>query len=155
MAGVLQCMLHCGAWLQSFHEPEGQVARCNGWNAFLNMILRWFIALVLSIPTLMPCPVCLALIVSYHFRRFVRCNRMSGCHVGLWMNSLRNKDRTPALGKLFNGWKMIVSLGYFRSTCLRIPKHCGFSLHIWFCRMGCYIGGGKMFSAMGFIEGCS
>eukprot|EP00731_Ephydatia_muelleri_P033694 Em0035g31a len=41
----------------------------DGWNAFLNMILRWFIALVLSIPTLMPCPVCLALSVSYHFRR--------------------------------------------------------------------------------------
>ena len=59
-----------------------------------------------------------ALSVSYHFRRFVRCNRISGCHVGLWMNLLRNKDRTPALGKLFNGWKMIVSLGYFRSTCM-------------------------------------
>ncbi|KAL5484318.1 hypothetical protein EMCRGX_G020792 [Ephydatia muelleri] len=149
---VLQCgqtMLPCGGCRVSMNQ---RVKWLDGWNAFLNMILRWFIALVLSIPTLMPCPVCLALSVSYHFRRFVRCNRISGCHVGLWMNLLRNKDRTSALGKLFNGWKMIVSLGYFQSTCLRIPKHCGLSLHIWFCRMGCYIGGGKMFPARGFIE---
>eukprot|EP00731_Ephydatia_muelleri_P037156 Em0403g5a len=86
-------------WLQSFHEPEGQVA-------------RW-----------------LECLSEYDFEVVHRpglcdaINRMSGCHVGLWMNLLRNKDRTPALGKLFNGWKMIVSLGYFRSTCLRIPKH--------------------------------
>ena len=38
-----------------------RVKLLDGSNAFLNMILRWFIALVLSIPTLMPCPVCLAL----------------------------------------------------------------------------------------------
>ena len=123
--------LHCGGCRVFMNQ---RVKLLDGSNAFLNM--RWFIALVLSIPTLMPCPVCLALSVSYHFRRFVRCNRISGCHVGLWTNLLRNKDRTPALGKLFNGWKMIVSLGYFRSTCLRIPKHCGLSLHIWFLQNG-------------------
>ena len=98
-------MLHCGGCRVSMNQ---RVKWLDGWNAFLNMILRWSIALVLSMLTLMPCPVCLALSVSYHFRRFVRCNRISGCHVGLWMNLLRNKDRTPALGKLFNGWKMIV-----------------------------------------------
>ena len=140
-------------WLQSFHEPEGQVAR------WLQCLSEYDFEVVHRPGTKhtnadalsrMPCPQC-----QLSFPQVVRCNRISGCHVGLWMNLLRNKDRTPALGKLFNGWKMIVSLGYFRSTCLRIPKHCGLNLHIWFCRMGCYIGGGKMFPARGFIEGCS
>ncbi|KAL5475209.1 hypothetical protein EMCRGX_G027282 [Ephydatia muelleri] len=66
---VLQCgqtMLPCGGCRVSMNQ---RVKWLDGWNAFLNMILRWFIALVLSIPTLMPCPVCLALSVSYHFRR--------------------------------------------------------------------------------------
>eukprot|EP00731_Ephydatia_muelleri_P019297 Em0012g122a len=66
---VLQCgqtMLPYGGCRVSMNQ---RVKWLDGCNAFLNMILRWFIALVLSIPTLMPCPVCLALSVSYHFRR--------------------------------------------------------------------------------------
>eukprot|EP00731_Ephydatia_muelleri_P008792 Em0004g1130a len=51
---VLQCgqtMLPCGGCRVSMNQ---RVKWLDGWNAFLNMILRWFIALVLSIPTLMP-----------------------------------------------------------------------------------------------------
>ena len=46
-------MLPCGGCRVSMSQ---RVKWLDGWNAFLNMILRWFIALVLSIPTLMPCP---------------------------------------------------------------------------------------------------
>eukprot|EP00731_Ephydatia_muelleri_P024449 Em0016g720a len=105
---VLQCgqtMLPCGGCRVSMNQ---RVKWLDGWNAFLNMILRWFIALVLSIPTLMPCPVCLALSVSYHFRsltlQYGRCNVWAMDIMGPLPETSRGNKYILVIADYFTKW---------------------------------------------------